>query len=113
MTDSFLAKLVPSSDGGVPIEECDPVVVIARVVEIRTKSQKVESIDKSHQWENITEQFITFEYQKDGCSHFFHQTFQPGDVIPVMGQYVRGVVVGTQWFSSKFVVTHLLKVKEE
>ena len=105
-------NLVPQYTHGLPLEECRPTVVTARVIgyaEDKTTCVKL-ALDGGKDyssWEK--ERRLTFWFKHQDKEYTSEESFQCGDVIPEIGQWVRGVVVINQWGSSKFTTTHLLK----
>ena len=103
-------NLVPEKEHGKPMSACDPIVVMARVIEVRTESYRLESIMQRPYQHDGTKN-VTVEFEIDGETYCAKERFEVGQVAPVLGQWVRGVVVPNQWFSLHFVTTHLMKRK--
>jgi hypothetical protein len=107
----FTDTLVPEKEHGIPIKDCQPFVVFARAIEIQSDVCEIKKIQKNYDHKFTGEQRVTFEIESEGVTYRAKQTFHTGDVVPELGQWVRGVMVQCQWFSSHFIMTHLTKPK--
>jgi hypothetical protein len=109
----FTDKLVEQSKGGIPLDQCQPSIVFARVISIDSHGSKRQSISGTTDWESFDKKIITFEIENDGNSVLVRQTFGIGDIVPELGQWVRGIAVQCQWFGRYFITTHLMKLDEK
>jgi len=105
-----IPKLVPEKDHGKPIDVCNPIVVMARVIRIDSKAYSIETINRST-YQTTGSKTVTVEYEIDKERYVSTEVFEVGEVAPELGQWVRGVVVPNQWFSLHFVTTHMMKKK--
>jgi len=99
------SEFTPEKPHGLSVNNCMPQVVMARVVRIDKINHSMESLE--HRPDETTRRSTVYFRWGDG--YLAKQEFSIGDVVPVLGQYVRGVAVCNQWGSYHFIVTHLLK----
>lgn len=115
-------KLVQESEHGLSMKTCKPEVVYARVISVYSKIRRDsklmkdedgEDLETTHDYDSTSEQEIKFLVEVDGEEFHAKEKFIAGDVIPKLGQWVRGIVVWNQWGSTRFVTTHLMKEPDE
>lgn len=101
-------NLTLANDCGLKISSCQPREIYAKVVHIRqTVIRNIDDEDPTY--EHIESQYITFQYPVKDKKYHVAQRFNVGDVTPVMGQWVRGIVTYNQWGTEVFTTTHLMK----
>lgn len=104
-------NLEPEASHGLSMEQCQPIVVTALVVDYSEEKTENCSMDEEggkHRNTFSGNKYLMFLYERDGEKYHSRETFKIGDIVPEIGQWVRGVVVTNQWGSTKFVTTHLL-----
>ena len=115
MDKESLNKLVPEKNYGTSIEDSKPVEVIARAVRIVTQKRDIQSLlfrpDTHDDGYEVTFEYVLGEGKNRQLMRYT-QSLGTGDVIPELGQYVRGIHVECQWGATRFVMTHKLKVRE-
>lgn len=106
--------LSPIIETSLKMEDCVPEIIFAKVTEIietdmyrRTRLEYDGSIDKLDPSPGKVN--VRFSYEIGDRQFYVRETFEIGEVLPKLGQWVRGVLVRNQWGSYHFITTHVLK----